>query len=116
MPYKNLADKKANAQKYYLANKELYKSRAATNHRNDPWKNASRCARNAAKKEGRLPLWLTKDHFKEMDSFYEWAAYLNGEWDVDHIEPRNGAHVSGLHVPWNLQVITRADNIAKGTR
>ena len=33
--------------------------------------------------------------------------------DVDHVWPLQGKGFVGLHVPWNLQVIPRTENIRK---
>lgn len=61
------------------------------------------------------PKWLTAEQHGEIDRIYaEAASRPGGPWHVDHIVPLQGRNVSGLHVPWNLQIITKAENLAKG--
>lgn len=37
-------------------------------------------------------------------------------FEVDHVVPLRGRSVSGLHVPHNLRLLTRQENMAKGNR
>ena len=73
-----------------------------------------------ATKLNATPSWLTKDHFKQIESFYERAKELEeatGEkFHVDHIIPLQSKIVSGLHVPWNLQVLTEEENLRKSNK
>lgn len=76
-------------------------------------------ARDAAKIQ-RTPPWLTPKQIAEVDDFYHLAEALNRVanefYEVDHIVPLRGRSVSGLHVPWNLQLLTTRENCIKGNR
>src|ERR1019366_7056 len=66
------------------------------------------------------PPWQTKAMVLEIRMLYEKAAELSKtsgtEHNVDHVIPLQGANVSGLHVPWNLQIITAAANSKKNNK
>jgi hypothetical protein len=68
-------------------------------------------------KDARQPKWLTDAHLFEMESVYAYCSALRGvglDYHVDHVVPLRGADVSGLHVPWNLQVLPGRENMSKG--
>jgi hypothetical protein len=73
-----------------------------------------------AKRIKRKPRWI-KDVFEdEIKVWYKRAKVLKhftGQlWEVDHIVPLNGKKVSGLHVPWNLQLLTKKQNRDKSNK
>lgn len=63
------------------------------------------------------PPWLTREQKSEMRAIYQMAIELTrttGEqYVVDHICPLRSPTSCGLHVPWNLRVITREENLKK---
>ena len=73
-----------------------------------------------ATKLKRTPNWLTTEHYLQMEGFYllakEMEKQLGQKYEVDHIVPLKGTNVSGLHVPWNLQVLTKSENCSKNNR
>lgn len=76
--------------------------------RNKDKVNAKWMKREASKKH-RTPSWLTEDELWMIEQAYDIAtkrtAIIGMSFHVDHIVPLQGKTVSGLHVPWNLQVI-----------
>ena len=69
-----------------------------------------------AAKQNATPKWLTLDQHRQMLAIFIKAAELTkelGPHEVDHIIPLCGQNVSGLHVPWNLQILPRFENRSK---
>ena len=67
----------------------------------------------------RMPAGLNAGHMLEMESIYVYCSALRSvglDYHVDHIVPLRGDEVSGLHAPWNLQVIPGVENMSKGNR
>lgn len=66
------------------------------------------------------PSWLSEEQKQQIFAVYQHAKeceMLTGDkYHVDHIVPLKGENVSGLHVPWNLQVLPADINLQKGNR
>ena len=105
---------------YYEANKEAVLARNKEYVKENPEKKAASRAKRRAAKLQRTPDWLTDVQLAEIQSFYiesEIRTRLTGiQHHVDHILPLQGKNVSGLHVPWNLQVITATENVRKSNK
>lgn len=73
--------------------------------------------RRQASKRLTTPNWLTPAQIDEMRAIYAEAQRLTDETGVphhvDHIIPLTHPDVRGLHVPWNLQILTAEDNCRK---
>lgn len=63
------------------------------------------------------PLWLSRRQKSEIRQLYQIAITMTqttGEqYVVDHIYPLRSDVVCGLHVPWNLRVVTQEENLKK---
>jgi len=91
--------------KYKELNPELYKALTSVRKRRH---------RNAT------PKWITAEQKLAMRNLYLKAQELTkiaGErYVVDHIIPLISPEVCGLHVPWNLRVITQEENLKKSNK
>lgn len=87
---------------------------------NEYKKRSGDVAKRRASKSNRTPEWLSKDHLWMLREIYSLRALrqkMTGiKWHVDHVVPLRGKNVSGLHVPWNLQIIPAVENIIKNNK
>lgn len=75
----------------------------------------ARSQRRRCKKLNATPPWV--NHGNILAIFKEREEKNRNErvvYHVDHIVPLQGENVCGLHVPWNLQIITAKENQRKG--
>jgi hypothetical protein len=92
---------------------EYYKQYITTNRaRFRSYYNAKSAEYRAAKLK-QTPPWLSSELKYEMIRIYELCP--DGS-EVDHIVPIQGDEVRGLHVPWNLQYLSIAENRRKSNR
>lgn len=83
--------------------------------------NANKKAYKIAKIKA-CPPWVREDEdlMWMIAEAYELAALrtkmFGFAWHVDHKIPLRGKTVSGLHVPWNLQVIPGVENMSKSNK
>ena len=66
------------------------------------------------------PNCLTEDDLKIITSIYSECKRISEitgiPHHVDHIVPLQGKNICGLHVPCNLQILTKEENLRKGNK
>lgn len=113
--------KKYESSEQYSKWKEKNKASVVANwQRRNKGKVNANTRKYQASKLQRTPTWLTEFDLLQMQCLYQVAVmrstHSTQEWHVDHIVPLQGENVSGLHVPWNLQIIPATENIRKNNR
>jgi 5-methylcytosine-specific restriction endonuclease McrA len=127
--YNRREDVKDRKNVWYLENREQVIEAASTRpahvkreyqqawkERNQVWVRADTKARRRKHREA-TPPWLTRKQKSAIRQLYQIAitnSRITGEqYVVDHIYPLRSDVVCGLHVPWNLRVITQQQNLQK---
>jgi 5-methylcytosine-specific restriction endonuclease McrA len=123
---------KAAGRRYYEKNREVVKARASARpaqevrqykdrhkEKNPEYYKALTSVRKRRHRAA-TPPWVTKEQKLQMRQMYLQAqklTELTGErYVVDHIIPLINDAVCGLHVPWNLRVMTQEENLKKSNK
>jgi hypothetical protein len=108
------------ANKWVSENRERHNAKCNLWAKNNPGKVNARTARRYAAKTQATPKWLTADDHWMISEAYDLAQLRTKMfgvlWEVDHIVPLRGKMVSGLHAPWNLQVVPAHLNRRKSNK
>lgn len=115
--------------KYYEKNRDAVIARALARPEEDKrryrktWKLNNPLSKNMHRNAWRrrqkdaCPSWLSKDDRQRINDIYMQAQLTSQttgrRYVVDHIIPITSNVVCGLHVPWNLRVITNEENAKK---
>lgn len=113
----NRGKRLANGMAYYHSHKAAMDEYGAKWFADHPGASAFYSANHRANQRRATPPWVDRN---ELFKFYEKAALLTIETgithEVDHIYPLDHPLCCGLHVPWNLQILTKLQNRKKGNR
>ena len=86
----------------------------------NPGKHNAQRAKRRSTRLNATPKWLTREQLKQIQCYYivaKWIGSILGDQiDVDHVIPLQGDKVTGLHVPWNLQLMIHTENCSKGNK
>lgn len=100
-----------------IDNAEYYREYRKRYMQEKPHINAAHQATRRAIKIKATPKWVSHEEIKAVYAERDRIRDETGEeYHVDHIVPLKHKDVCGLHVPWNLQVITAEENMAKSNR
>lgn len=105
---------------YAIKNRQLIRDRRREWDRKNAGYVVDKARAYQLAKSKAMPSWISPEQRAQIQQFYDLAAARSVEtgnkYHVDHIVPLRGEAVSGLHVPWNLQVIPARENRIKANK
>lgn len=130
--YNKRSEVKEKKHEWYEENKQQVIDRATTRPKEvlrryrNTWKQNNKTKVRADTKARRrkhrqaTPPWITRAQKSNIRHIYEIAITMTNttgeQYVVDHIIPLQSEVVCGLHVPWNLRVITQEENLKKSNK
>src|SRR5262245_55755763 len=112
MPFRSKQDKREWCRQYRVKNADKISAYKKAYFK------ANRAKYYAYHKKWKDNLVIYRQFMPAVEEFYKEARRLTEETGVlhvvDHYWPINGRRSCGLHVPWNLRVITGVENDSKG--
>lgn len=117
---KHKVERNRKRSEYRVKNIDRERERERNYTQNNRAKVAAKTRRREAAELRATPTWLTPIQNALIEEFYELAAARKVQtgikYHVDHIVPLQAKGVNGLHVPWNLQLLTENENCSKQNR
>jgi len=114
---KHKEKRKAKIKEYTIKNRDTILAKKREYQKKNPHIFRAIGSFRRARLRSATPPWITPQMREEIKSLHAEAERLEQEsgiqFDVDHIVPLDGKIICGLHVPWNLRVITHSDNISR---
>lgn len=108
---------KLRCKSYYKENTDLRKASVKNYRSLNKDRYSLLGAERRSRKRTATPSWITKDQRGAILSYFKEARMRTRmagvAYEVDHLVPLQGETVCGLHVPWNLQVLTKVENVKK---
>lgn len=118
--YEHSENRIKEVKKYKSLNLNKVKQWSKQHYINTKQSCCDRALRRYILKKKQTPKWLgILDQLKIIQFYNErdkLIKLIGIKFHVDHIIPLNGETVSGLHVPWNLQILTSIENIRKSNK
>lgn len=117
---KNREKERSRQAEWTKNNREKANARVYRYQKRNPQRASDAASRKYYALKAATPRWLTVGNLVEIKWAYELAKERSlstgNPHVIDHIIPLQGENICGLHVPWNLQILTRSENSKKGNK